>query len=129
GNVKRVRRRRFAGRSGFRRRGRLGEVGDFLGRFLLGRDRPETGHPLPALASLTPVARHPLLAWWRRTPGTTDPEEIVAILVPGPVAADPHDIAFRLLRRRHFLQRHGRLFRNGLGWLGISYQRSKGFMH
>src|SRR5262249_49293757 len=102
GLVKAVGRRRVAGGDvGWR--GRLGEVGALLAFALLlaachrlGGGGPEAGHPLPATVALAPVAGDPLLAGRRDAPHAGDPQKVGAVVVPGPVAADPDDVAVGL---------------------------------
>ncbi len=62
---------------------------------------------MPAL-DLVPVARNPLAARGRFAPDAADPKEIVARLVPAPIARYPLDILpSRFLVGRDFLDRPG----------------------
>src|SRR6185503_15181124 len=79
------------------------------------RLRPETRCPLPILCRFLPVTRHPVLAGRRSPPGTADPEEVLALVVPGPVAANPIHIPLRFLLGRHLIERRGRSFGDWLG--------------
>ncbi len=121
GNVNRVRfglRRRWGHR---RRRGGLRKIGHRITlRLRRLRVGPEARHPLPLLALLAPVPGHPFLAWRFGPPATAHPEVIAAIIIPGPVAADPDNVPFGFVLGWHFLDGGGRFLGNqGRGrWFG-----------
>src|SRR5262249_16124100 len=104
GDVEEVGRGRIAGRGEVGRGRRLGQVGHLLRRVVGPVVGPEAGHPLDAVAGLPPVAGHPALALRRRPPDAADPEEVLALVVVVPVAADPDHVALGLLLRRQLLE-------------------------
>src|SRR6202011_4337378 len=88
------------------RRRRRRQVLDFLD--VLGG--PEAGDPLPAAVHLLPVAGRPFASGRGRAPEAAHPGEIRRLVVPTPVAGEPHDpLALRFLVRGRFLNRVGRL--------------------
>src|SRR5262249_42274497 len=89
GDVEAIRRRRRARWSDFGRSRGSRQVRDGGLATIVRRRGPVTGPPLPARAGLAPVAGAPALAGRRRSPDTADPQEVAALVVPGPVAADP----------------------------------------
>jgi hypothetical protein len=125
-----VRRLRAAGAAFHTLWGR-GQVTDLFGLLPLLAGPPEAANPLVSVIRLGPIARHPLAIGRRHTPHPTDPDEIVAVLVPAPVAWDPDRILIlRLLVRRDLIDRVGRLARNAHARLRIiGHDFGERFMH
>src|SRR5262249_16925220 len=73
---------------------------------------PEAGSPLPAVIDLLPVTRQPATSGRRLSPKAADPNEVLSLIIPLPVARNPLDVPFRLLVRRDFVHRPGRRLRN-----------------
>ena len=69
---------------------------------------------------LRPVSGNPPLTGRNDSPDTADPVEILALIVPGPVAGNPlHVFTFRRVFRRDFLNRLGRPLRHDQSGRGI----------
>jgi hypothetical protein len=116
---------RFARRSDFKRFWRSGLVFDL---FLIG-GRPEAGRPLPTAGRFTPVSRNPATARRNVAPHAADPDEVLALIFPCPIAGNPFDLfALGLLCGRKLVDRVGWFLRNdqtGLRiercWIGESF--------
>ena len=86
--------------------GRLGQVGNLRGFRVL----PVTGRPLVLAIRIRPITWHPLPARRQIPPNSADPQKVVLLLIPRPVAGNPGDVVtFQLLLRRHLLDRGWRL--------------------
>src|SRR5437870_6869733 len=102
--------------AGRRRRGHRGTRIDRVRRrriicqLLLVALRPESGNPLPATIDRGPTPRYPLPARWRQPPEAAHPQEIVAIIIPGPVAWNPLNVSLGFLVGGHLIQKRRRLF-------------------
>jgi len=106
GQPRAVRRWRGSRGTDLKRRRRLGQVVYFLHRGV----GPVSGSPLIALRGLAPVPGDPLAAGRQGAPYPADPQEVVALVVPCPIARDPGNVvSFRLLIRRQFLDVGGRI--------------------
>ena len=100
----------------FDRRGRLGQVFD-LAHLRIG---PVSGSPLSIPPRLAPITGHPLATWRQRAPNAADPQEIVPLVIPAPVAGYPRDVLpFGSLIGRQFLDGGRRRFGNHDAWFGI----------
>jgi hypothetical protein len=124
-------RRLRAARTAFQTLRRSGQVADLFSRLPLFARPPEAADPLVTVVHLSPVARHPLAIGRWHSPHPADPDEIVAVLVPAPVAWDPDRILIlRLLVRRDLIDRVGRLPRNAHARLRIiGHDFGERFMH
>ena len=125
-----VGRGRRAGRLDFKGRRRGGKIFDF--RLGIRRERfPKTGDPFPAAVHLQPVARHPISARRRVAPAAADPDEVIAVLVPRPVAGHPDDVcAGGFFGGRHFLNRRRRRLRHDERRLRVGGNRfGEGFVN
>ena len=72
--------------------------------------RPETGDPLNATVDFDPFTRSPCATIWLLAPNAADPNEVAAVLVPGPIAGDPNGGRIRINFGRKFFDRLGRSF-------------------
>src|SRR5262245_19508478 len=88
----------------------LGAVLERLGRLRQGVHSlscfrgPQSSHVLASTFSPSPLARHPLAVRRQRAPETAHPEEVLCVVIPGPVTRDPRNvIPFRLLIRWDFI--------------------------
>jgi hypothetical protein len=85
-----------------------------------GLARPETGNPLRTAFGFRPISGNPSLIRRNDSPDTANPIEILALIVPGPVAGNPlHIFTFRYVFRRDFLNRLGRPLRHDHSGRGI----------
>src|SRR5262249_50878222 len=82
---------------------RLGWLGQVLDLIRLGVG-PIAADPLVPVVRAIPIPRNPLAAGGQRAPHAAHPQEVIAIVIPGPVSRDPgHVGARRFLIRRNFL--------------------------
>src|SRR4029453_2034470 len=90
---------------------------------------PKTGHSLPAAIDFGPVGRNPAHLRRRYAPQAADPDEILGLFVPFPVAVDP-DCSFGAIVGPDLVNvAWGLLGDHGI-WLGIVRRRGrKGFVH
>jgi hypothetical protein len=73
---------------------------------------PETRHPLIASRDLLPVSGDPSLIGWDAAPNTADPDVLVTLVIPEPIARNPDDIvSLRLHIRWDLVNRLGGLVR------------------
>lgn len=125
GNPKVLRRRRLAGGTCFLRGRRFRQVRN-LGR--IGRG-PKTADPAEAVIRLSPITGNPPLSRGWNTPHTAHPDEVLAFVVPTPIAGNP-DRSFGLLSGRDFLDCLGRFFGNRYAGRRVEIDRlGEGFVN
>jgi hypothetical protein len=111
----------------FRRRGRVGTRFKRFGRrFLDVFDLlhvgcgPKAAGPLPTIVNLGPITDHPPAALRDFAPNAADPDKVVALVVPLPVAGDPLDIvALGPLIGRELFDGLGRFLFDDYARLGV----------
>ena len=98
-----------------------GKVGDLGGLAV----RPVAGGPLVfPVAKVVPIARHPLAVRRQVPPDAADPEEIVPVVVPAPVARNPgHVIPLGLLLGRELFDGFRRCDTNDQAGLRLEADR------
>ena len=102
-----------------------------IGGFRRGDVSPVARSPLVALGGIPPVADDPLAAGRQCTPDPTDPEEVISLIVPRPVARDPcHVVADGALAWRDLFNQGRRSYshydaRDGV----IADDSGEGLMH
>ncbi len=92
--------------------------------YLLGLDgRPEPGHPLMPVVGLAPIAGDPALTRRKHAVNPGNPDIVLALVVPGPVARNPRGVFVGLDFRRHLRNRLGRRLGHDEPRLRIKRQR------
>jgi hypothetical protein len=76
---------------------------------------PHARNPAEASIGFIPISGHPAPTWWNPAPQTADPDKVLPLVVPAPVARYPTDVVtLRLDFRRHLVDRFRRLSRHNL---------------
>ncbi len=107
------------GRSSLQALRRLGQVFDLI---VLGRS-PEPRRPLMSVGNVLPIAGNPAPVRRRDSVDSGDPNEVFALVVPGPVPGDPDCVCRRFQLRRQFLHGRGRRLGHDESGLRIEVDR------
>ncbi len=119
-------RRRRACRAAFQRFGRGGQVVHLM----LFQRRPESGHPLIPAGHFLKVTGNPAAADGRNPIHARNPNEILPLVVPRPIALEPDGVGIRLEVRRHLVDRLRRFVRDDQSGFRIEgYRRGEPLVH